>query len=95
MKKQRKKKNRLIPRPVKVFFWCSLLFMIYAKTCMSNDNIQLSAQEQQLIQEIEKKEEVIADLENDVKTLEEKTRILGMLDNGVTDNQNNVYVIGD
>lgn len=52
-------------------------------------------EEDQLSQEIAKKEQTVEELQNEVNTLQEKGRLLGMLDNQVSDNENNIYVMDD
>ena len=42
-----------------------------------------------------KKEKTVEELQNEVNTLQEKGRLLGMLDNQVSDHENNIYVMND
>ena len=58
-------------------------------------NLSLSVQESELTNEIAQKEQSVEELQNEVNTLQEKGRLLGMLDNEVSDNENNIYVIND
>ena len=58
-------------------------------------NLSLSVQESELVNEIAQKEQSVEELQNEVNTLQEKGRLLGMLDNEVSDNENNIYVIND
>mgnify|MGYP002519385559 CR=1 FL=1 len=58
-------------------------------------NISLSVQEDQLSTDIAKKEQTVEELQNEVNTLQEKGRLLGMLDNQVSDNENNIYMMND
>ena len=58
-------------------------------------NLSLSVQESELANEIAQKEQSVEELQNEVNTLQEKGRLLGMLDNEVSDNENNIYVIND
>ena len=73
----------------------SVVFYCVSKTCVNSWNISLSMEEDQLSQEIAKKEQTVEDLQNEVNTLQEKGRLLGMLDNQVSDNENNIYVMDD
>ena len=58
-------------------------------------NISLSVEESQLSDEIAQKEQTVEQLHNEVNTLQEKGRLLGMLDNQVSDHENNIYVMND
>ncbi len=58
-------------------------------------NISLSVEESQLSDEIAQKEQTVEELQNEVNTLQEKGRLLGMLDNQVSDYENNIYVMND
>ena len=58
-------------------------------------NISLSVEESQLSDEIAQKEQTVGELQNEVNTLQEKGRLLGMLDNQVSDHENNIYVMND
>ncbi len=58
-------------------------------------NISLSVEESQLSDEIAQKEQTVEELQNEVNTLQEKGRLLGMLDNQVSDHENNIYVMND
>ena len=58
-------------------------------------NISLSVEESQLSDEIAQKEQTVEELQNEVNTLQEKGRLLGMLDNQVSDHENNIYVMSD
>ena len=71
----------------------SVVFYCVSKTCVNSWNISLSMEEDQLSQEIAKKEQTVEELQNEVNTLQEKGRLLGMLDNQVSDNENNIYVM--
>ena len=73
----------------------SVVFYCVSKTCVNSWNISLSMEEDQLSQEIAKKEQTVEELQNEVNTLQEKGRLLGMLDNQVSDNENNIYVMDD
>lgn len=73
----------------------SVVFYCVSKTCVNSWNISLSMEEDQLSQEIAKKEQTVEELQNEVNTLQEKGRLLGMLHNQVSDNENNIYVMDD
>lgn len=54
--------------------------------------MSLATQDQILSQKVTKQEKKVEQLTSDVNTLQDKTRVLGILDD-VADNQKNVYII--
>ena len=80
---------------VLTLFVLSWVFYFASKTYVSSMNLSLSVQESELTSEIAQKEQTVDELQNEVNTLQEKGRLLGMLDNEVSDNENNIYVIND
>ena len=80
---------------VLTLFVLSAVFYFVSKTCVNSMNISLSVEESQLSDEIAQKEQTVEELQNEVKTLQEKGRLLGMLDNQVSDHENNIYVMND
>ena len=79
---------------VLTLFVLSAVFYFVSKTYVNSMNISLSV-ESQLSDEIAQKEQTIEELQNEVNTLQEKGRLLGMLDNQVSDHENNIYVMND
>mgnify|MGYP000121223198 FL=1 len=55
--------------------------------------MSLATQDQILSQKVTKQEKKVEQLTSDVNTLQDKTRVLGILDDDVADNQKNVYII--
>lgn len=53
----------------------------------------LQMKEQELAAQVNEKQELVSELENEVNNLQNKTRLLGMLDSSVKDNQNNIYIM--
>ena len=80
---------------VLTLFVLSWVFYFASKTYVSSVNLSLSIQESELSSEIAQKEQTVEELQNEVNTLQEKGRLLGMLDNEVSDNENNIYVMSD
>ena len=80
---------------VLTLFVLSWVFYFASKTYVSSMNLSLSVQESELTSEIAQKEQTVEELQNEVNTLQEKGRLLGMLDNQVSDNENNIYVMND
>ena len=72
-----------------------VLTLFVSKTYVNSMNISLSVEESQLSDEIAQKEQTVVELQNEVNTLQEKGRLLGMLDNQVSDHENNIYVMND
>lgn len=80
---------------VLTLFVLSAVFYFASKTYVNSMNISLSVEESQLSDEIAQKEQTVEELQNEVNTLQEKGRLLGMLDNQVSDHENNIYVMND
>ena len=80
---------------VLTLFVLSAVFYFVSKTYVNPMNISLSVEESQLSDEIAQKEQTVEELQNEVNTLQEKGRLLGMLDNQVSDHENNIYVMND
>lgn len=80
---------------VLTLFVLSAVFHFVSKTYVNSMNISLSVEESQLSDEIAQKEQTVEELQNEVNTLQEKGRLLGMLDNQVSDHENNIYVMND
>jgi cell division protein FtsL len=95
-KKSKKNKNFRLTRFLLVAL-CVLsgAFYFLSKTVVSSMNLQLSVQESTLENQIAKKKQAVEDLQNEVDSLQEKSRVMTMLDNSVSDNENNIYVIND
>lgn len=80
---------------VLTLFVLSAVFYFVSKTYVNSMNISFSVEESQLSDEIAQKEQTVEELQNEVNTLQEKGRLLGMLDNQVSDHENNIYVMND
>ena len=80
---------------VLTLFVLSVVFYFVSKTYVNSMNNSLSVEESQLSDEIAQKEQTVEELQNEVNTLQEKGRLLGMLDNQVSDHENNIYVMND
>ena len=80
---------------VLTLFVLSAVFYCVSKTYVNTMNISFSVEESQLSDEIAQKEQTVEELQNEVNTLQEKGRLLGMLDNQVSDHENNIYVMND
>ena len=95
VKRQYNNKKRRIRREVILgfVFVLSLAFFVSTKIGLKSYNITLQMQEQKLAAEVNHKQEAVSDLETEVNNLQNKTRLLGMLDSSVKDNQNNIYIM--
>ncbi|MDD7281009.1 hypothetical protein [Floccifex sp.] len=89
-------KKRRIRKDMWIYcvFALSLLVFCLARFGLKSYNITLQMKEQELAAEVNQKQEAVSELETEVNNLQNKTRLLGMLDSSVKDNQNNVYIIG-
>ncbi len=93
-KKRTKKKRALKPRKILIivcifagFFYCG------TKIGLNAYNIALATEDQALSEKVSKQEKKVEQLTSDINTLQDKTRVLGILDDDVADNQKNVYII--
>ncbi|HAM31078.1 MAG TPA: hypothetical protein DCP49_06580, partial [Erysipelotrichaceae bacterium] len=55
-------------------------------------NITLSNKEQQIAAENSAKQSEVEELQATVRTMQDKKQMLGMLENQIQDNQNNIYI---
>ncbi|MBB5182914.1 hypothetical protein [Catenisphaera adipataccumulans] len=92
---RRKKKKFTFERFVKTLFVFAAAFFIGTKFFVYSYNITLSNQDQTLTKKMNKEQEQVDQLTSEVNILQEKSRVLGLLDEKVTDNQKNIYVIDD
>lgn len=91
---QRPKKRKATPeRMIVHLFVLSVLFYCAMKIGLNSQNITLSIEEQRLAREMTRQQQQVEQLASEVNQLEEKTRVLGLLDESVADNQKNVYII--
>ena len=92
--KQNKKRRTLRPEVlIIIVFVMSLAFYCTTKIGLNSYNITLQQSEQALAAEVSQKKEAVSELETEVNNLQNKTRLLGMLDSSVKDNQNNIYIM--
>ncbi len=94
MKKRKTKKRALKSRKILIivcifagFFYCGI------KIGLNAYNIALATENQALSEKVSKQEKKVEQLTSDINTLQDKTRVLGILDDDVADNQKNVYII--
>lgn len=65
------------------------------KLVLQSYSTALAVQNQKLTSEIGERTTAIDALETEIAKLQEKSRVLGMLEGQVTDNKNNVYYYGE
>jgi cell division protein FtsL len=90
--------NTRVVRPERLIycvFIVSLIFYCGTKILLNSYNITLAAENQALETDIAAKRESISTLQEDIEKLEEKSRLLGVLDGQVAESQYNIYVIED
>ena len=96
---KRKHNNRRAKKAIRpealicILFVLSVVFYCTTKIGLNSYNITLQQQEQTIAAEVNAKKEAVNDLETEVNNLQNKTRLLGMLDSSVKDNQNNIYIM--
>lgn len=85
-------------RPERLIFCVFLLSIVFycgTKILLNSYNITLAAENQALETDIAAKRDNISTLQQDIEKLEEKSRLLGLLDGQVAESQYNIYVIED
>lgn len=94
-KDNRKRKIRFLrPEQLLLITFClSALFYFYSKTGLNSYNITLSVEEQNLASEVNEIQDEVQGLKTDISTLQDKTRMLGLVDDDMKENQDNVHVI--
>ena len=96
MRKNKKKNNkRKLRKDIWIFglFVISAAFFFGTRVGLKSYNIMLQMKEQEFAAQVNEKQELVSELENEVNNLQNKTRLLGMLDSSVKDNQNNIYIM--
>lgn len=92
-----RKKNRLnrVTMISGLIFTLCLGYFLVAKLVLQSYSNSLAVQNQTLTNEIEQRSTAIDALKSEITELQEKGRVLGMLEGQVYDNKNNVYYYGD
>lgn len=92
---KKKKKRRALNYQRILFIICIFAGLFYCgtKIGLSAYNIALSTQDQALSEKVTKQEKKVEQLTADINSLQDKSRVMGILDNDVADNQKNVYII--
>lgn len=93
-RKPKKRRIRLEALCV-VIFLCSAMFYGITKIGLTTYNITLQQQEQSLAAEINQRQSAVEDLQAEVASLQDKSRVLDMLSDQVQDNSANVYIVGN
>ena len=75
------------------FFVLALVFYILSKTVICSQNMTLSMRDQELSKKLSQTQQQVDQLTSQVNNLEEKSRVLGLLNDKVAENQKNVYII--
>ncbi len=78
-----------------LIFTLCLGYFLVAKLVLQSYSNSLAVQNQTLTNEIEQRSTAIDALKSEITELQEKGRVLGMLEGQVYDNKNNVYYYGD
>ena len=82
-----------------IHFWIFVLFIIctiaflFSRLWLNSYNMELSQANQALSREIQAAQSQISRLETEINLLQEKTSILEFLDDQLSDNYNNIYII--
>lgn len=94
-KKRQKKKHRSVFRVLFGVLIASTLIYFGTTLILRSYSNSLSVTNQQLTADIEQRSAAIEDLKSEIATLQEKTRVLGMLEGQVSEDSNNVYYYGN
>lgn len=92
-RRKRRKKQFHFDTAVRVLFVLAFIFYLGTKIGLHSYNITLSIQDQKMTKVMDAQQEKVDKLTSDVNILQEKSRVLGLLDDKVADNQKNVYII--
>ena len=95
-KKSKQKRKNLTKTLVFCTFTFSLAFYCFTKILLVSYNIKLAEEEQDVQSDIYLKEESIEELQSEMRSIKNKKRLLGMLDDDeLEDNENNIYFMGN
>lgn len=89
------KRNVNFTKLIAIVFALSFTFYFATRLGLNPYNTRLSVENQKLTSDIDTTLNEIDDLQAQISALQEKTRVLGMLDYQVSDNSNNIYIIDD
>lgn len=92
-KKRKRRRQFRMDAAVRVLFVLAFIFYLGTKIGLHSYNITLSIQDQKMTKVMDAQQEKVDKLTSDVNILQEKSRVLGLLDDKVADNQKNVYII--
>ena len=91
--KQKAKKKHNSIAAITIAFIVLFSLFLYCRLGLNSVNGSLTADNQKLSEEITQTQTEIDDLKIQINLLQEKSRVLGMLDGQVSDNQNRIFVI--
>lgn len=96
-KKQRQARRRRFRTSKVIAAIClgSALFYFGTTLILRSYSNSLSVTNQQLANDIEQRSAAIEELKSEIATLQEKNRVLGMLEGQVSEDSNNVYYYGN
>lgn len=97
MSSRSKKKSRANKQLIVslIVFGCCFLAYCGTRLFLQSCSNTLAVQNQTLTLDIEERTAKIESLKSEITKLQEKSRVLGMLEGQVYDNKNNVYYYGD
>ena len=91
-----KRKRRIRPEfYVACLFLLSVGFYFIATFGFDSYNLTLSKKEQSLLNAIETKETTIEELQSEVRSMQDRPKMLARLGLNIQENQNNIYIMGN
>lgn len=92
-KKEKTARDRRVNQRLLIFALacCAGGMVVFSRTIVRSASTTLSVQNQKLEEDLAARSAAIEQLKGEISQLQEKSRVLGMLDGQVTDDQDNVY----
>lgn len=95
-KKQKRNIRQLRPEKLLLLAFClSCVFYCFSKIGLNSYNITLSVEDQRLASELAETQDEVHTLKTDISSIQDKNKMLGIVEDELTENQDNIYVINN
>ena len=95
-KKQKRNIRQLRPEKLLLLAFClSCVFYCSSKIGLNSYNITLSVEDQRLASELAETQDEVHTLKTDISSIQDKNKMLGIVEDELTENQDNIYVINN
>ena len=95
-KKQKKSIRQLRPEKLLLLAFCiSCVYYCFSKIGLNSYNITLSVEDQRLASELAEAQDEVYTLKTDISSIQDKNKMLGIVEDELTENQDNIYVINN